>query len=193
MTVYVIPEVRRKTCLRCRETRTLDMFARVRSDRVARRSTCKPCQKVMRDTSEYREKAAGDARAARVRNPLGALMAQEKARQYGRTVRGRANRLFLAARHRATVKGVPFSLQQEWVERALEVGVCARTGVDFDFSSPAKGMRFNPYAPSIDRKDPFGAYSPDNTQIVCNAYNLAKHQFSDAEFLAFCQHVVATA
>lgn len=115
------------------------------------------------------------------------------ARNYGKTIRGRANRLFLAARHRATVAGLEITIDQGFVERALAVGHCARTNIKWCFESPGDGRRFNPYAPSLDRIDPFAGYTPENTQVVCNAYNLAKNQFTDAQFLAFCRRVVGAA
>lgn len=101
----------------------------------------------------------------------------------------RAKELFRSAKARAEKKGCVFAISLIRVEFALMLGVCERTGLKFDLSSPV-GRKFNPFAPSIDKVDPFGDYTDANIQVVCYAYNQGKNQFTDDEYIAFCRRVV---
>lgn len=183
-------DTRTKQCTGCKLPRPLDAFDRVSSQRTARRSRCRDCVRARKNDPTYRAQQARYARHRRRTDPAAKIAGYEKARAYGQTIRGRANRLFLAARQRAETQGVEFSLTQDFIERALITGVCPKTGVAFCFLSPSAGRRFNPHAPSVDRKDPFGPYSQDNVQIVINAYNLAKNQLTDAELVVLCRQIL---
>lgn len=110
-------------------------------------------------------------------------------RRYNETPNGRAVHLVKNAKKRARIAGLKFDLVKEDVEQVLIKGVCQRTGVKFDFKSHDK-FRNNPFAPSIDKIDPFGHYTRDNIAVVCFAYNIAKNQFSHEEFVDFCHKVV---
>lgn len=90
------------------------------------------------------------------------------------TPRGRASSLTWGARQRAREAGIEFALSRAWVLEKLRVGVCERTGIEFDFENEARGKLRSPCAPSLDRIDPHGGYTPENVQVVVWAYNLAK-------------------
>ncbi len=125
----------------------------------------------------------------RRRNPEQRTRENYAAKLYGQTVKGRSIRLFLAAKRRAKQLNLEFDIALGRIEIALMIGSCERTGIPFDLNSPNK-YQFNPFSPSIDKKNSFGGYTNDNTQIVCNAYNLGKGQMTDDEFVQFCRMVV---
>lgn len=191
MTIYADTEVRLKACTACRVVRPLDRFAFESAGRPARRTVCKVCNAARKQSLEYRSSEAQKARNRRRLDPAYAAQLTEQGRKHASTPKGRANRMYLAAEQRAGVLGLEFTVEQDWIEAALVRGVCERTYIPFSFDRPAPGLRFNPYAPSLDRIDPFKGYTADNVQVVCNAYNLGKNQFTDAQFLAFCKRVVA--
>lgn len=95
---------------------------------------------------------------------------------YHLTPRGRALVLIHSAARRK-----PVTVTREWIAERIERGVCEATGIKFDMNPRADGVHQNPLAPSLDRMDPAGDYTPDNTQVVIFAYNTAKGQLKDPE------------
>jgi hypothetical protein len=119
---------------------------------------------------------------------------QDKAWRAARyaTVQGRAGMLLHGARNRAVKENREFDLIFDDIYVLVAAGTCPRTGFLFDLA-PHPELRRHPFAPSIDRIDSTKGYIRGNVQIVCNWYNLAKHELPEAEMLAFCQAVVDTA
>lgn len=179
-----------KQCSKCGEIKPLDHYRYTEKKHKTRRSECNSCEKKYKNTDEYKEKEAAGMRRRRKENDNLRKRENIKVKEYGKTINGRAKRLYLAARYRARINNLEFSLFLAHIEVVLMIGVCQKTGIPFDYESPQKGKNFNPYAPSIDKKNPFLGYTPENIQIVCNAYNLAKNQFTDEQFLEFCKLVV---
>jgi len=162
-----------KTCSRCNHALPLDQFYKGSASQ-GKMSWCKVCANAYKvDDHKKNPKKRRDIDAKRLASP-----------------KGRAGNIYRAARRRALAKGIYFSLSVSRIERALVLGVCERTGVEFDLSRP-EGVSRNPYAASIDRIDPFLGYTDENVQIVVSMYNLGKSQFSDAEFITFCKIVAA--
>ena len=104
----------------------------------------------------------------------------------------RASQLVAAAKNRALKTGVDFDITFDDVYPSVLSGLCPKTGLHFDLA-PHAALRRHPLAPSIDRIDSSKGYVRGNVQIVCNWYNLAKHELSETEVLAFCRAVVDTA
>lgn len=176
-----------KRCSKCYHTKHLDCFRYTNKKRISRRAECMACEKLVKQKSEYKEKQKLYSQNRR-KNPLIKKRYNELSKNYGQSVIGRANRLFLAAKHRAKISGLEFTITQSLLEVILYQGFCQKTGIPFDFSSP-NNSNFNPYAPSVDRKNPFLGYTVDNIQVVCNAYNIAKNQMTDEQFINFCKIV----
>ena len=99
-------------------------------------------------------------------------------------MRAKASKLKRDASHRAKKKGLPFDLTLDWIVERLELGVCARTGTPFQLSI------HNPDAPSLDKINPAGGYTMDNTQVVTWRYNYCKQQGTDEELYQFCSDLV---
>jgi hypothetical protein len=109
-------------------------------------------------------------------------------RRYNRTFRGRAIILFNAAKARAKQRSEDFRLELHHVIEMLSVGVCQRTGVEFEYENTVGGTQ-SPYAPSLDRIDRNGIYEPGNVQIVCFWYNAAKQQWPEHITIELCKSV----
>jgi hypothetical protein len=77
------------------------------------------------------------------------------------------------------LSGGTLSITKEWLEDRLKKGVCELTGLPFDFSGRGKFSR-QPYAPSVDRKDPQNPdYTPENTRVVLWAVNCAMAEYGE--------------
>ncbi len=101
----------------------------------------------------------------------------------------RAAVLLHGARNRADRAKLECTVKFDDIYAAIVKGTCPKTGFTFDLS-PHADLRRHPLAPSIDRINSAKGYTPNNVQIVCNWYNLAKHELSEAEMLRFCKAVV---
>lgn len=80
----------------------------------------------------------------------------------------RASRLTAAAKSRAATKGLSFDLTVEWVQEALDSGVCEATGIAFDLSSN-RGWN----TPSLDQIAAGAGYTMSNTRLVLFGLNAA--------------------
>lgn len=89
----------------------------------------------------------------------------------------RVGRLIASAKNRATRFKLPFLITMADVQSLLDAGFCPYTGQTFDFSGPLKGLRKNPWSPSIDRIKPELGYVCGNVEVVSTWYNLAKNQW----------------
>ncbi len=111
-------------------------------------------------------------------------------REYQTTIKGRASVLLNAARKRANAKGEPIILTLDDVIKGISGGHCIKTLFPFDMKLSRNGeYRINPFAPSIDKKEPTGIYEPSNVQYVCAWYNLAKGAMTEHDLVMFCKRV----
>lgn len=92
-------------------------------------------------------------------------------------------RLWLRAKQNAAKRKLDFSLPQTLVSQLYDQqsACCSRTGRPFSFKT-VRGVS-NPWKPSLDRIDSRKGYTPDNVQLVCQIYNMAKHTWTDREVL----------
>lgn len=95
------------------------------------------------------------------------------------------------SKERSIKKGLDFDLTYEAVSALMSAqkGLCALTEIEMNLTRSRAG-RSRPFAPSIDRIDNGRGYTMDNIRIVCAIANLARGDFSDAEFVAMCEGVV---
>lgn len=78
-----------------------------------------------------------------------------------------------AARHRATKRGLEFSLPDDW---KADVTHCEWCGIPFE-------RRNRMYAASIDRVDDGKGYTEDNCRLILNGLNVFKNKFSDEDVI----------
>ena len=98
--------------------------------------------------------------------------------KYRATPFAKINGLLTGARLRARKDGVVCTLDSEWVKKRL-AGRCELSGLPFDFEAGKKIGRFNPYAPSIDRREAGGDYTPDNCRMVVMALNVGMNYWGE--------------
>ncbi len=100
-------------------------------------------------------------------------------RKFFVSVAGSTHALFHSARQRARKHGRAFSITKEWIEERLEAGVCEVTGVKFSYDK--KEYNTAPFAPSLDRVVGSKGYTKENTQVVCNFYNILKWEWNPTD------------
>lgn len=191
-----------KRCGHCKEEKVLSFFAKNRASPDGYQGYCKNCSRASvkknydANKDKYKQKYQENkkailARQKKYRNE-NLEMYKELDRIYRLSIKGRSMTLFNAVKARCRQFGHELELCPARIEFALLVGKCERTGIPFVLEKHESRMT-NPYSPSVDRKDSTKGYTYSNVQIVCTAYNLAKNQMTDNEFLDFCKVVVATA
>ena len=95
-----------------------------------------------------------------------------------------AEHLFYRAQLSARRRGLPFDLSVKWVEKRLKPMTCGATGIALSLKSKA-------WKPSIDRKRSDRGYTKRNSQIVCFAYNMAKHTWDHDTVMVLVEALVA--
>lgn len=162
-----------KKCKKCNLEKPKDEFYKHPSNKDGLQSWCKEC---------VRERASTHRKS-------NLEYYSNYHKEYNLNYINRAKNILRKIKTRSKIKNAEFNLPLERIVEAFENGVCERTGIPFDFSSPTE-THFNFFAPSIDKKNPFGDYTIENVQIVCNAYNFGKGQMTDNEFIDFCRKVI---
>ena len=109
-----------------------------------------------------------------------------------------AQDLVAGAKFRAKQKKMPFSLDVERIQKAIESGVCEVTGLPFDLrrgsrDGQSNGGRKSPWSPSLDRRVPASGYTNHNTRVVVWIYNISKFVYTDADVLRMSRAIVASA
>ena len=100
----------------------------------------------------------------------------ESLSSYATSIHGRAVQMWNNSKGRSQ----NHTISVEWIEEALKVGVCQVTGVPFQWEF-GKGRQ--PFAPSLDQKEPGQGYTFENTQVVVWIYNFAKNIFTHEEVM----------
>lgn len=75
------------------------------------------------------------------------------------------------------------------IDNTERAGRCEATGLPFTILPGGSGK--SPFAPSVDRIDPAGPYSPENSRVVVSIYNLAKNAWGDADVLLMAEALCA--
>lgn len=96
------------------------------------------------------------------------------------------------ARQRAAKRDWLFGITMAHVREMLTAqgGRCAVSGLDFNFQRFPNSFVKYPFAPSIDRIDPRGGYTPDNVRLVCTAANFGMGDWGDEVLLTIAKGVV---
>lgn len=128
---------------------------------------------------------ATDKRAyAKKRHVENSALISAQQKKFRATPKGRAAHLVNAARKRSRISGVGVSVPTAFVEWALITGICMRTGIKFDFGCYGSRAAF---APSLDRVDPTKGYTLENTEVVCNAFNMAKNEWDHSVLIIWVE------
>jgi hypothetical protein len=165
-------EVSVKTCSKCSQVKTTDLFFKATQRPDGLCPQCKDCMKA-------------NAKARRERGQE-RLVQREWRRKSRATPAFRASRLLADAKQR---KPENFTLTLEWAQEKIERGYCEATGLKFDCSG--NGAPARPYAPSLDRTDPSKPYTQENTKVVVWIYNRAKGVHTHEDVLNMAKALVA--
>lgn len=129
-----------------------------------------------------KEGAKRRQRAYEQRNPDRRKVRNAKFRT---TAHGAACCLYWNAKRRAQVDGLEFSLTKEWIAAAVTSGVCQVTGLPFVYENGR-----SPWAPSLDKTDPAGGYTPENVKVVVWMYNTCKWTFTHEDIVTFARAIL---
>ena len=88
------------------------------------------------------------------------------------------------------MKQIVCTITAEEVARRIEAGVCEMTGLAFSLK-PSRLNFHDPFSPSLDRHDRLKGYTPANTRVVVNAFNVAKGQWPLDTFEAIARAFLA--
>lgn len=96
-------------------------------------------------------------------------------------------------RHRkgAKQRGLEFTITIEDIQGVLDDqgGICAITGLHFRMDKP-EGLRFRPWAPSLDRINSRIGYVVGNIRVVCGFVNIAMNGFGEQFFALVLQPLI---
>lgn len=95
--------------------------------------------------------------------------------------------LLRKTRARAKHKGFDYDLTAEWI--AERMAYCEATGLPFSHEIGTAALN-NPWAATIDRRDPGKGYTQDNCWVVCWAYNCAKQAWNEETVMKMAQALV---
>lgn len=104
------------------------------------------------------------------------------------------DKCFKLARDRAAKNSIPFDLELDWLHLRMHSGgsKCELSGIAFDpFYNNPRRYHFNPYGPSIDRKDSSLGYTPENVRFVLTAVNFGLGEWGESIFRHIAGNVVA--
>ncbi len=163
-----------KRCGSCKIDRPLSDFYMLKGKP---RSYCRECNKAYQRDHASRQRKNPEF-MSRVKNRL--------EREWAKQGSYRVVRMFNSIKYSARRRKVPFALLKSDLSSALDhqQWKCAKTGIPFDLTV---GDGRKPFGPAVDRiKNEIG-YLPGNIQIVCNIYNFAKMDFSDADVLRMAE------
>ncbi len=95
-------------------------------------------------------------------------------------------RLLYFSRVRAKQKNLENTLTYDWMMKNTGKK-CPKCNISFNYDL---SNHRNPFAPSIDRKDPTRGYTPDNCQIVSWMYNCGKCSFDEKTLYEVCKTII---
>ena len=167
----------KKLCNKCMQLLPLDNFHKSKSAKSGRTAYCKLCVKV------YSDKYTHDNR----------LYINEQSRKYQSLHRNTLNytvsALFSAAKTRSKLKNLDFELDREWITEKVQPMVCTVTDLILQLEIDDR-YQYSPFRPSIDRIDNTKGYTKSNCQITSVIYNRAKSEYTHADVLLMCKHLI---
>jgi hypothetical protein len=165
-----------KYCAQCRLEKPLGAFRRTAC-------YCKSCEAIYYHDRKVAKRARGECYSCG-RKALAGITICGTCRQWGAQYRSnfvnRARSLLNSAQRRAKEQGVVFDLDMDWVMIRI-VGRCQLTDIPFDLEGKRSYVRqrYNPYAPSIDRRNAGGNYSKDNCRMILIAINVGINHWGE--------------
>jgi len=184
-----------KRCKKCGDEKSLSEFHNDCRRPDGKYPNCKECHYAYMRNRYVTNPNVKSQRLAiydrRKNDPDFIAAAKRRSEKHFQSIEGRARSLLRSAMR--SPDGCTIDLS--FIIRGIERGYCPITRIKFDLTNghqKISGRAKNPYAPSLDRINPKGSYSPDNVRIVIWQYNMMKGEISDCELAYICERVVAT-
>lgn len=111
--------------------------------------------------------------------------------KYAKSEKGVITLLLNNAKDRAKRNNVLFSLDRDWLDKKLKVGVCEVSGIKFK-REVTERYRANPFAASIDKIDSKGGYTKENCRLVCFCVNMARSDWGDEVLIKMSKAILKT-
>ena len=184
-----------KYCPSCKATLEVSCFSKNAARHDGLQHYCKKCSqekykaRYMKKRKQYLKEYA----ANRAGDPDVLETVKLQKIKYQQTHEGMVKWLYQLVRGRVNAKArkgkvLEFTITEEWISDHLKPMVCEATGVPLQYP-PLDGARI-PFRPSIDKIDPLKGYTPENCQVVCWMYNLAKNRFTNEDVLTMASYMV---
>ncbi len=180
-----------KKCAKCKQSKSIDMFARHSQAKDGLQAWCNPCKLTYSKTVRQKKKRSERERALSS-DPSRKRWKRKYALDYHTSVHGRAVKLLNAARARAIREKVAFDMSLDWLEEKLSRGVCELSGVPLFLGEIPKGKHRHPRGPSLDRIRHGKGYTERNVRVVCWQANIARSEWDDDVLLDFAKALVRT-
>lgn len=177
-----------RICRKCQSIKPLDDFYVTRGKRNNKCVEC--CRKAVRERYPL-------VRKQRLQYQKNMRLISEEYRARSKintdknyqSIKGRSKSIWRTASRSKTANTKPFTLTVDHIVEGLERGTCAVTGIRFVFERNNVTQN-HPFAPSLDKIDPNGPYSNENTRMVIWQYNTFKGQISDLEVYFIARAIV---
>jgi hypothetical protein len=157
-------------CVVCETVKPLSGFYKSTAWKDGYRRTCKICFGV----------------AERTRKAL--IPAETKAAQFKAYRREKRAKVLLAlAKHRAKLRGLPFSLSETPIQTIIDAGYCQLTGIPFNLDN---GKTWD--SPSIDRINSVKGYTPDNVRVILYCINVMANTWGENKIIEISNALMAT-
>lgn len=107
-------------------------------------------------------------------------------------IKKRMTSLCYCAKNRATSKGLPFDITNEYVLKLFEdqKGKCVISGRTFNLDSYGNKGQVNPDAPSLDRVIPSLGYVKGNVRLVTYLTNVCLNEYGHDFLLDLCEDLL---
>jgi hypothetical protein len=190
-----------KKCTKCKETKSITEFTNLKRSSDGKSPYCRACKssaaKAWRESptgKQYRRKYYAENKdRIYATNREWLLQNKETMAEYYKeyyeahkglmyannrkwAIENRDSYHLISIKHRAKVKGVKCTINEDWIRTHREAG-CALTGAQF--TTDRSTLSFD--TPSVDRIDPNGGYTPDNCRMILLCLNALKHRGTDEE------------
>ncbi|MBI64668.1 MAG: hypothetical protein CL778_05280 [Chloroflexi bacterium] len=175
-------------CRRCKELKLKsDFYVSPTNGSIGYKSHCKECETLY--FREYKEKNPERHKE---------LSREREIRSYKKNVpRYWSRRLFHGAKERSKKLGITPSISQEFILNKIEENnrQCEVTNLPFIPSAynegAGRGQHYkNAFVPSLDRINPEHGYTPTNTRVVVNIFNVARGKAKDEHLLRLSRKIL---
>jgi len=177
-------DVEHLRCRRCKELKPRSDFSKDNNTDIGLTRHCKKCARLFH--LEYKNKNPERYRT---------LSRKNQERQFYKNLsRAWSKRLYEGAKRRSRQRNITLSISKEDIKRKIEEtnNHCAVTNIPFKahYGNTGGHNKYNAFAPALDRKNPTQGYTPRNSRVVVNIYNMARGKAKDEHLLHLSRKIL---